>query len=132
MLESKFDPVKALKNLKPLNGKEVNLSLPKTKMTWETANLFPLLKQLGIPCDDFEKDFDRLLMKVVAETNEEGSEVAAIAAMVEEKCMRDPEIIEFNVNRSFMSFIINRTDNDNPVMLLAEDFIEETPFDVKK
>ncbi len=130
-IEKKFDPDKAMKNLKPLANEEVMLSLPRTKMDWGADNLFPLLSEMGIPCEEIKKDFDRLMMKVIAETNEEGSEVAAVAAMVAESA-KIAQVIDFNVNRSFMSFIMDQTNEDHPVMVLAEDFIDEKPFEIKK
>lgn len=95
--------------------REVNLRLPKFKVTFEASILGELigLEPPSSPVSKFytadmlqpDWNLSEVLHKVVVDVNEKGTEAAAVTVMfVKECCMRrtGPPPIEFRVNRPFL------------------------------
>lgn len=100
-----------------LQEKKINVFLPKFKFTSE-FELSRELKQMGLT-DPFNNSADfsgmapkglfisNIIHKAFIEVNEKGSEAAAITAVVITRSAL-PKIIEFNANRPFLFFIMDK------------------------
>jgi serpin B len=97
---------------------EVNLELPKFKFAYEEKKMVPVMTEMGMP-DAFNPDladFTRIYSeggifisevkhKTFIETNEEGTEAAAVTSIGIETTSVGPEELEFIADKPFVFFI---------------------------
>lgn len=119
-LEKSFNPINFLQKMQEVKTK-IRIEMPKTKTSWFKNDLGPVIKEMGFPTNNSKND--AVLMQVETVTNEEGSEVAAVCG-VTSKCVEPPCPI-FRIDRSFASYIV---DVNHKIVLLAEDFVDESSF----
>lgn len=119
-LEAHLTPERLAEWRAGLGEREVQLCLPKFKLTWGVYKLNDALKALGMTAafDDTLADFSGMdgqaawlyigavLHKAFVEVNEEGTEAAAATAVVmQPRAMRPPVPVEFRADHPFLFLI---------------------------
>ena len=111
-----------------LARREVNVSLPKFKLTYETS-LIPILKKMGMGIAfgngaNFSRinasiplEITEVLHKAYVDVNEKGTEAAAVTVVGIGLTAVEPVTINFTVNKPFIFLI--KENHDNTIMFMG-------------
>lgn len=128
-IQQSINPIEIFNRTHALNYTKVNVSLPKTKSRNQNNNLYKVLENLGVDCLPLKNHYASIKTDVIAINNEEGTEAAAVCLgatrSIQSNCESE---FDFKVNRPFMSCVIENSNEDQPALLLIQDFTDEAPF----
>lgn len=134
MSDHAFNPEEIL-NKSTLKSTYMNLSVPKFNIEYDD-DITPLLQNIGINkafgsgaeftkiCDGVNMYFDSVIHKTYISVNEEGTEAAAVTAVLLFGAPRPPEPIDVFYNKPF-TFVI-KDDKNGEILFMGEYAFAET------